>query len=246
MIKLDKNNKLLFAGDSITDGGRSRNMDLNHYFGHGYQYIVSSKIAIENIGKNIKFINKGYSGGGINTLYNIWYEEVLSLEPDIISIYIGINDLFKSNTKNAKMNLNRFEGVYDMLLNDTVQYLPNCSIIIVEPIYAIADNPKNYIDYSPHILCDKEFVPLNINETEDEKKFRRKEIAEFQNVTRRLADKYNAIFVPLQQSFDDMLKAVETEYLLWDGVHPTLAGHSIIADNWYRTVEEYCNNKKTK
>ena len=53
---------ILFQGDSITDGGRKRSMDANHILGHGFQYIVSAKLALENCEKGYKFINKGVTG----------------------------------------------------------------------------------------------------------------------------------------------------------------------------------------
>ena len=63
-------------------------------------------------------------------------------------------------------------------------------------------------------------------------------MTKFQQAARRLADKHGAVFVPLQDEFDKYLKDVETEYLLWDGVHPTVAGHGIIARQWYDTVDK--------
>lgn len=238
MIKVKENTKILFAGDSITDGGRSRNMDLNHNLGHGYQYIVSSRIAADNINKRPKFINKGFSGGGINALYEVWYEQVLKLSPDVISIYIGVNDLYKSIKGLENANIERYERVYDLLISDTVAYLPNVKLVIVEPIFGITHNVKKYVEYSPNVMCEKEFVPLSVNETDEEKEFHRSEVTKFQQAARRLADKHGTVFVPLQDEFDKYLKDVETEYLLWDGVHPTVAGHGIIARRWYDTVDE--------
>ncbi|MDY3244565.1 MAG: hypothetical protein SOX38_11585 [Candidatus Limiplasma sp.] len=55
---------------------------------------------------------------------------------------------------------------------------------------------------------------------------------------RPVAEKYSAVFVPLQDEFDKYLKDVETEYLLWDGVHPTVARHGIIARQWYDHVDK--------
>lgn len=238
MIKVKENATFLFAGDSITDGGRSRNMDLNHNLGHGYQYIVSSRIAADNIDKKPKFVNKGFGGGGINALYEVWYEQVLKLKPDVISIYIGVNDLYKSIIGLEDANIRRYELVYDLLLSDTVAYLPNVKFVIVEPIFGITHHVKEYVNYSPYVLCEKEFVPLSINETDKEKQFHRSEVTKFQHVARQLAEKYSAVFVPLQDEFDKYLKDVETEYLLWDGVHPTVAGHGIIARQWYDHVDK--------
>lgn len=59
MISLKENEIIVFSGDSITDGGRSRNMDLNHNLGHGYQYILAARMCMENMEKRPRFINKG-------------------------------------------------------------------------------------------------------------------------------------------------------------------------------------------
>lgn len=238
MIKTKENMKIVFAGDSITDGGRSRNMDLNHNMGHGYQYIVSSKIAADNIDKKPKFVNKGFSGGGINALYEVWYEQVLKLKPDVISIYIGVNDLYKSIKGLEELNVKRYENVYDLLLADTKAALPNVKLVLVEPIFGITKNVDKYVEFSPNVMCEKEFVPLSVNESDQEKEFHRNEVKRFQEVAKRLAEKYNAVFVPLQTEFDKYLNnGTETEYLLWDGVHPTVAGHGIIARQWYDIVD---------
>ena len=69
MIKLNDNERILFQGDSITDGGRGRNDDLNHIMGHGYQYIVASKLCGDNIDKDITVTNRGVSGNRISDLY---------------------------------------------------------------------------------------------------------------------------------------------------------------------------------
>ena len=88
-------------------------------------------------------------------------------------------------------------------------------------------------------MCEKEFVPLSVNESDQEKEFHRNEVKRFQEVAKRLAEKYNAVFVPLQTEFDKYLNnGTETEYLLWDGVHPTVAGHGIIARQWYDSVDK--------
>ena len=147
MIKTKENMNIVFAGDSITDGGRSRNMDLNHNLGHGYQYIVTSKIAADNIDKKPKFVNKGFSGGGINALYEVWYEQVLKLKPDVISIYIGVNDLYKSIKGLEELNVKRYENVYDLLLADTKAALPNVKLVLVEPIFGITKNVDKYVEF---------------------------------------------------------------------------------------------------
>lgn len=238
MITLEKNTKILFSGDSITDGGRSRNMDLNHYLGHGYQYILSGKLGVDNIDKNLKFINKGYSGGGISTVYNTWYSDCLKLRPDIISILIGINDVLGSTGEVSELNIKRFENIYSMMLSDTRDFLPQAKIILCEPFYINAKLHEEYLSGAPHIECEPKFIPLNIVETEDMIKNREKEVKEIQKITKDLAEKFNCIFVPLQKIFEENVKKTGVEYLLWDGFHPTVIGHELIARQWYKSVEK--------
>lgn len=49
---------ILFQGDSITDGGRSRNEDLNHVLGHGYAYLISSRLGMELASKQKRSITE--------------------------------------------------------------------------------------------------------------------------------------------------------------------------------------------
>ncbi|MBQ2965257.1 MAG: hypothetical protein IJE14_11455 [Clostridia bacterium] len=91
-MKLDKNDILLFSGDSITDGNRGKCMDCNHIMGHGYQYIVASQLALENAENMPKFINKGYSGERAENLLEKWQEDVIDNKPTILSILVGAND----------------------------------------------------------------------------------------------------------------------------------------------------------
>src|SRR3954470_9511655 len=82
----------LFQGDSITDGNRTRNNDWNHVMGHGYQYIIASKLWYDLPKKGLHFFNRGVSGNKVTDLAARWQQDTLELKPDILSILIGIND----------------------------------------------------------------------------------------------------------------------------------------------------------
>lgn len=237
MINLSKNEIIVFAGDSITDGGRSRNMDLNHNLGHGYQYILAAKLGLENIEKTPKFINKGYSGASISVVNNSWYQDVITYNPGLISILIGINDIFRGYADVAAYVAEKFEKTYDMLLNDTKKLLPNTEIILCEPFFIHTKNQRNFIAFSPNIECEE---PFEIGDvwTAEKVDYIISELHKLQLSVRKLAKEYHCIFVPLQEEFDKACETVEAEYLLWDGVHPTVVGHEIIAKMWYKCVEE--------
>ena len=91
-MKLNKNDVVLFSGDSITDGDRGKSMDCNHIMGHGYQYIVAGRLALDNAENMPKFINKGYSGENAEGLLEKWQADVIDNKPTILSILVGVND----------------------------------------------------------------------------------------------------------------------------------------------------------
>ena len=66
----------------------------------------------------------------------------------------------------------------------------------------------------------------------------RKCVTGYAQVVRRLAEDYNAIFVPLQEEFDKMCECYNAEYWSWDGVHPTENGHGLIADKWIKATQK--------
>ena len=92
MIYLNSEDIVLFSGDSITDGNRGRKMDCNHIMGHGYQFIVSAKLAYDNSERRPKFVNKGYSGATMGKLLETWQEDVIANRPTVLSILAGTND----------------------------------------------------------------------------------------------------------------------------------------------------------
>ena len=242
MIKLKENEIILFSGDSITDGGRSRNMDLNHYMGHGFPYILSAKMSMENLSRHPKFINKGYGGEGICSIYSKWYDDVIKNKPTMINILIGVNDIFSGNAEIIPNVVRRYSEAYEMMLKDTFELLDKPVVILCEPFLYPAKSPQEYLKYAPHMECEKAFIPLNINLTESDWEYRMKALKDLQKVVFELAGKYNCIFVPLQKAFEQAIGNGETEYMLWDGCHPTVAGHGLIAEQWYKCVEKEIDN----
>lgn len=85
--------RILFQGDSITDGNRGRNADPNHILGHGYQFIIAARYGADFAERNLVFLNRGISGNKVSDLARRWTPDTLELRPDLLSILIGVNDL---------------------------------------------------------------------------------------------------------------------------------------------------------
>lgn len=211
MIKIKENDVILFQGDSITDGNRGRNSDPNHIHGHGYQYILASEILAKNLGKNVTVYNRGISGNRIADLYARWIEDCLNLEPTILSILIGVNELIFQYDHNCGASPERFKKIYRLLIEEVLEKNPDTKIIIMEPFFG------KHREEAPG-----EYIKSNIGF--------------YQKASKEIAEEFGLIFVPLQKVFDEASKNCDIFELLWDGVHPTTAGHQLIARQWKKCV----------
>lgn len=218
MMNLKENDIVLFQGDSITDGNRGRNSDLNHVHSHGYQYILSSEMYADNLNKNINVFNRGTSGDRVADLFGRWREDCLNLKPTILSILIGINDIILEWDGGKGSDPERYEKIYRLLLDEVLEQNPDTFIVIMEPFFGEKKEPE-------------------LNE------FFKSLIGKYSEKTRKIAEDYNATFVPLQDMFDDYAKKTDIYKLLWDGVHPTTCGHQLIARRWKEVVEPELNKR---
>lgn len=203
----ENHTRILFQGDSITDGNRGRSADPNHILGHGYVFIIAARNGAASPQCDWTFINRGVSGNRVPDLIKRWPTDALDLKPDVLSILIGVNDL-------NSLSADEYEVQYDKLLADTVAALPGVKLVLCEPFGL--PNPKKPENWPT----------------------RRNDLARRQAIVKKLATKYHAVFVPLQEVFDDACRRAPAEYWIWDGVHPTYAGHQLLADRWERVVRE--------
>jgi lysophospholipase L1-like esterase len=199
--------RVLFQGDSITDGNRGRNEDPNHILGHGYAFIIAAKYGAGSPERKVTFFNRGISGNTVAGLTARWQADTLDLQPDVLSVLIGINDISRG------VAVTDYEAGYDKLLSDVVAARPGTRLVLIEPFALPLGKRKEQSTYGPAVQAYREAVA-------------------------RLAAKYKAVLVPLQNVFDDACKRAPAEYWIWDGIHPTYAGHQLIADAWVESVQK--------
>ena len=199
--------KILFYGDSITDMGRSREVDKNAFgYGVGYVNYASSTLMGENPAK-YDIINRGISGNRVVDLYARIKCDLWNLEPDVISILIGVNDVWHEIYAENGVDIKRYEKVYRMLIEDTKERLPKAKFILLEPFVLKGSATEEHYE---------EFC----------------EVKKYARVVEKLAREYGAEFVPLQKKFDEAAAKHGAAYYLYDGVHPDVAGGKLIADAW--------------
>jgi lysophospholipase L1-like esterase len=213
--KLKEGSVILFQGDSITDGNRGRNTDPNHIMGHGYAFSIASRVGADYPEKKYQFYNRGISGNKVIDLENRWQEDTLNLKPDVLSILVGVNDS-SSVVFNWQpvVSLEKYEETYDKLLEQTKTAFPNILFVLCEP-----------------------FILKGGKVTENWEAYH-SDIVQRQTVVRKLAEKYNTVFVGFQEVFDKACEKAPAGYWIWDGVHPTVAGHELMTREWIKQVEK--------
>lgn len=208
----------LFQGDSITDGKRTRDKDWNHVLGHGYAYLIASRLWFDYINNDLMFFNRGISGNKVEDLDARWQQDTLDLKPDIISILIGVNDVKRIIAN--EYSIEKWKETYIKILGRTKENLPNTQIILCEPFIL----PSNEI--------------ASINWTKEKTESYQSVISEMQEIVKELAKAYDAVFVELQKPFKNACEKAPAKYWVWDGIHPMPAGHELIARLWIKEVSK--------
>lgn len=209
---------IVFIGDSITDGkwgqecdGTRNTDDMNHIFGHGYMFLCASEYMAIYPDMDLSFYNRGISGNTINDLEARWKTDVLDLNPDVLSVLIGINDILNAQ---GLVDTIAFEKTYRSLLERSRKQNPNLTILLGEP------------------FCEQGFRI-------DSEGKSRKMCEALSRCVQRIATDYNAVFIPYQNMFDVLCAQPQgTNYWIWDGVHPTPAGHFKMAELWKKAFEK--------
>ncbi|MFP4384927.1 MAG: SGNH/GDSL hydrolase family protein [Spirochaetia bacterium] len=205
-ILIEKGMKILFQGDSITDSGRKD--DTDHGLGRGYPFLAAAYYRGMRPDLNLEFLNRGVSGNRTNDLVSRWDEDCVALAPDILSILIGINNTWRRYDRDDPTSPETFRNEYDAILKRSAEET-GASLVICEPF-----------------ILDIDEKATKMREDLEPKKA----------VCRELAEKYDAVYVPLDSLFAEACGSTDPAYWSDDGVHPTLAGHSFIANEWIKAV----------
>lgn len=213
-INLQKDDVVLFQGDSITDAGRKKdNAEANNpsALGSGYAMLAASDLLYKYADKNLKVYNRGISGNKVYQLADRWQKDCLDLKPNVLSILIGVNDFWHTLTNNYKGTIETYRNDFTSLLNRTKQSLPDVKLIIGEP-FAV-----------PGIKAvDEKWFPA---------------FNDYRTAAREIANQFNAVFIPYQSIFDKAQQQAPGVYWTHDGVHPSLAGAHLMAHAWMDAVK---------
>ena len=133
--------KIIFQGDSITDAGRDKRN--YHDMGNGYPKYASQLIKADFPDADIEFINMGISGNRTDQLFDRLYPDAIDFEPDVISILIGINDIWHRHSHNIKTTDEQLEVNYRTILTE-LRRVTGAKIVMLAP-FALDAVDKDYI-----------------------------------------------------------------------------------------------------
>lgn len=205
---------ILFQGDSITDARRDRKSEAQannpRMLGHGYPALLASQLLLDKPTLGLQIYNRGISGNKVPDLDARWDKDCIDLKPDLLSILIGVNDIWHKLNGRYDGTVETYRKGFAALLDRTREALPETTLVICEP-FALRCGAVN-----------ESWFPEMDN--------RRTAAAE-------VARNANVIWVPFQTVFDEAIAAgTEPKYWANDGVHPTIAGHALMAQAWRQAV----------
>lgn len=211
-MKLQKGTKLVFMGDSVTDCGRNRPVaeGLFDPLGKGYVNIVNGFLTAACPEKQIRVVNMGNSGNNVRDLKARWQTDVFDLKPDWVSIMIGVNDVWR-----------QFDSP---LLTEQHVYLDEYAATLEELVKITLPKVKGLVLMTPHYIEPNKKDPM------------RATMDKYGAVVKKLARKYDTVFVDQQAAIDEALKHLHPNALAWDRVHPNIPGHTILARSFLNAI----------
>lgn len=199
-------------GDSITDCERARPIGegLFDALGTGYVSLVDGLLTARYPAHWIRVVNMGLSGNIVRDLQGRWQSDVLDLQPDWLSICIGINDVWRHFDtplqSEGHVSLEEYARILETLVRTTRPTLQG--LVLMTPYF------------------------IEPNRADD----MRAMMDDFGAVVRQLADTHAALLVDTQAAFDAALQHLHPMALAWDRVHPTRAGHMILARAFLQAI----------
>ena len=204
---------VLFQGDSITDAGRDRKREDHandtRALGTGYAFLAAAALLADHSEAKLTIYNRGISGHKVFQLAERWEKDCIALKPDVVSILIGVNDIWHTLNGQYDGTIEVYERGYRALLERTKRELPGVRLVVCEP-FVLRCGAVN----------DKWFP----------------EFDGYRAAARQVATAFDAVFVPFQAMFDEAVRTTPPDYWAGDGVHPTIAGAARMAQTWLQAV----------
>lgn len=212
IMLIQNGERIVFTGDSVTDFDRKRPVGegLGEGVGTGYVRLIHTLVNTMHPEEVLRISNTGVSGNNILDLEARFQEDVLDLNPDWVSVLIGINDVWRRfdepDIYEKHISPQKYEEVYQSLIERTLPHV------------------KGMILMTPYFMEPNRRDPM------------RQAMDEMGAVVKKLAGAYALPCVDTQQVFDEYFRYRHPDYIAWDRVHPNQVGAMLIARAWLNTA----------
>lgn len=214
------NDTLLFIGDSITDCGRGREIlepNDRYALGCGFVQHIAQCLLMDLPTHNLRIYNRGVAGNKSDELAARWQQDCLDLKPSLVTVMIGVNDSWHRFRHSMRgIDVDTAGTILNLLLTSVRQQLPSSRLVVLVPFL---------LQHGTGVVDRHEWQP---------------EFTARQRMTRRIALDNGAFLLDTQAMFDQALAKAPANHWTSDGVHPTPAGHGLIARKW---IEEQRSNR---
>ncbi len=204
-----KKKKVIFFGDSITELAVKRDRYV------GYILKMDSMLKVEKKNDQYELIGSGISANKIYDLYLRMEDDVLSKNPDVVVIYVGVNDVWHKTLLGTGTDADKFEKFYQAI----IKKLKDRNIEVM--------------------LC----TPAVVGEKNDMSNPLDGDLNRYSNIIRDLAKKNNLTLIDLRKKFFDYLSKnnpenKEKEVLTYDKVHMNDKGNQFLADAMWEALKK--------
>jgi lysophospholipase L1-like esterase len=207
-VPFKPNDLILFIGDSVTDCRRDK--AIPDTLGMGYAGMVSGRLGVDHPELNLRFLNRGIDGDRTGDLLARWDVDCIEFAPDWVSILVGVNNTWRRYDQNDPTPDSVFEAEYRALLQ-RLKDETSARIVLCSPFL---------LHTTPSIAAMREDLDPKIK------------------IIKKLAGEFKAVWVDFDAAFIAAQNRHIPSYWAEDGVHPSIAGHALMADSWLALVAE--------
>ena len=209
------NKKVIFLGDSITQNAVINSEDFKGYI----------SLLEENVKQNTKLIGKGIGGDKVSDLLTRYRDDVIKLNPDIVFIYIGINDVWHKYDYGTGTDIDLYENGLRQIITD------------------LKENEVEVILCTPTVIGENkgEFTLVNQFKDIETMEIMNNDLDDYSDVIRKLSKEFDTKLLDLRKIFMQYISENNPEnkskgVLTTDGVHLNNLGSKLIADEMIRFI----------
>lgn len=209
-MKFKNYDRVVFAGDSVTDMGSANPVGegLFDNLGKSYVRIIENMLVAWYPELNIRITNSGISGNTSRDLAARFDRDVVDLNPQWVSICIGINDVWRQFDTPAIPE-------WTVTIEEYEKNLEEMILKIKEKVKGI-------------FLCTPYYIEPNVEDA------MRKRMDEYGSVCKKLAKKYGCELIDFQSLYNDFCKYKHSSIIAWDRVHPNQMGATLMAKEFLK------------